>query len=131
MGLIASIYRDSAADFSDGGVSSGYQRVCIVNIDGPFQPTANAYPVMLVPGNLPGTVKIVEAVDSYDLGVEWEAKRISNRVGPMMGGTFIHTSDARFGRAVADLIGGSPYGVGPVAFHDRWETPEQYDLLSR
>ena len=40
-------------------------------------------------------------------------------VGPMMGGNFIYTCDSRFP---------SQY---PIPLHDRYETQEQYDLLSR
>jgi len=43
--------------------------------------------------------------------------------GPMMGGTFIHTSDARFAQAT---------GVyGAIALHDRYETPQQFRDNSR
>jgi hypothetical protein len=41
-------------------------------------------------------------------------------VGPMAGGNYVGTSDSRF-RGVAS-------GLLPV--HDRWETQEQYNLLS-
>lgn len=40
-------------------------------------------------------------------------------VGPMFGGNFIYTCDSRFP---------SPY---PIPVHDRYETQELYDLLSR
>lgn len=43
-------------------------------------------------------------------------------VGYIMGGCFIYTSDSRFRRYV------SPY---PVPLHDRTETPEEYEMLSR
>lgn len=44
----------------------------------------------------------------------------------MMGGNFAHTSDSRF----RDLLGGM-WGVGAVAIHDRYETPEEYAMYSR
>jgi len=43
------------------------------------------------------------------------------RVGPMFGGNYVMTSDSRF----RDV---SPY---PLPVHDRFETQEQYALLSR
>jgi hypothetical protein len=42
-------------------------------------------------------------------------------VGPMAGGNFVFTSDSRFRRV-------SQY---PLPVHDRWETQEQFDILSR
>lgn len=54
--------------------------------------------------------------------------RIVKREGKsyMMGGNFAHTSDSRF----RDLLNGM-WGVGAVAIHDRYETPEEYALYSR
>ena len=45
----------------------------------------------------------------------------AGRVGPMFGGNYVSTSDSRF----KDL---ARY---PLPVHDRYETQEQYDLLSR
>ena len=42
-----------------------------------------------------------------------------HKVGPMFGGNFVYTSDSRFP---------SDY---PIPIHDRFETQEQYDQLSR
>lgn len=57
-----------------------------------------------------------------------EDGRVVKRGGKwyMMGGNFAHTSDSRF----HDLLGGL-YGVGAVAIHDRYETPEEYEMYSR
>ena len=40
-------------------------------------------------------------------------------LGPMAGGNFVYSADSRFP---------SEY---PLPIHDRWESPELYDLLSR
>ena len=41
------------------------------------------------------------------------------KVGPMFGGNFIYTSDSRFPNDY------------PIPVHDRFETPEQAEILSR
>lgn len=47
--------------------------------------------------------------------------RPEGQAGPMAGGNYAGSSDSRF----RDV---SPY---PLPIHDRWETWEQYDMLSR
>jgi hypothetical protein len=41
------------------------------------------------------------------------------KIGPMAGGNFVYSSDSRFP------------GRYPLSVHDRFETQEQYDMLSR
>lgn len=48
----------------------------------------------------------------------------SNKVGPMFGGNFVYTSDSRLYRF------GGKYHL-PIPVHDRFETQEEYDALSR
>ena len=50
-------------------------------------------------------------------------------VGPMMGGNYAASPDTRFYELIRLATGRDFYGA--VAIHDRYETPEQYDLLSR
>lgn len=128
MGLNADILKANGRSYAGiGGTSTYFDRVCIVNVDGPFEPTQDCFPVMLVRGNLPGTVKAVMACPIETMPVQWTEVRPPNAVGPMHGGCYIESSDSRFGEAVAAL-GGPRYA--PVAFHDRFETPEQYRALS-
>jgi hypothetical protein len=47
------------------------------------------------------------------------------KIGPMFGGNFIYTSDSRFPHVSGN------YGHYPIPVHDRFETQEQYDSLSR
>jgi hypothetical protein len=47
---------------------------------------------------------------------------MEKRIGPMMGGNFIYTSDSRFSR----LNNGCP-----IPIHDRYETQHEYDVLNR
>ena len=50
--------------------------------------------------------------------------RDKGKIGPMFGGNYACTSDATW----ADMLG---HSTGyPVPIHDRFETQEQYDLLS-
>lgn len=48
----------------------------------------------------------------------------AGKIGPMMGGNFVYTCDGRF-----------PYIYGkahfPIPVHDRFETPEEYEIYSR
>lgn len=56
-------------------------------------------------------------------------KDIKGCAGPMMGGSYAGTSDSRFSRMVKALTGHPWHGA--VAVHDRYETWEQYEFLSR
>lgn len=106
MGMIASIYRnDSFSDSSNRGMSSNFTEVTVVNVEGPFEPTVGRPAVELVEGYVKGTC----FVRPVYLGTE----------RPMMGGTYIATSDSRFHRAVREITGGEFSGAVP--FHDRVE----------
>lgn len=110
MGLIANIFRSDMGDCSNNGVSAKYNRVCVVNCDGPFEAEDGLPAVLMVKGNLPGTVKIVP----LDLH---ESKRWT-----MFGGTYVGSSDARFGRKVEQITGNiRGRATSIVAFHDRVE----------
>ena len=50
-------------------------------------------------------------------------------IGPMMGGSYAGTSDSRFARMCEELAGYPWHGA--VAVHDRYESQELYDLMSR
>ncbi len=48
MGLMLSVYRDaSGSDCTNGGVSSQFDRACVVNVDGPFNPSIDCPAVAL------------------------------------------------------------------------------------
>jgi len=104
MGLIASIYDSPLGNCSNDGVSANYKRVCIVNVEGPFEPNDDAPAVRLIKsrnGNL--------VCEPVGLEQKWT----------MFGGAFIYSSDSRFSAAVQKLSG---YDHGfPVALHDRVE----------
>lgn len=50
-------------------------------------------------------------------------------VGPMMGGSYAGTSDSRFTRMCEELTGHPWHGA--VAVHDRYESRELYELMSK
>jgi hypothetical protein len=110
--------------------------VTVVNVSGPSEPTDDAPAVLLVE-NAMGTVRIVPAVEVTGPGaaVEYHGKwgpllaDGDKTIGPMMGGSYVGTSDSRFREAVEKLLGHGFYGAVP--FHDRFETPAQYEALSR
>jgi len=100
MGVTAWIYSSSLGNHSSSGISSSVDRVTVVG-PGPFEPTEAAPGVMVMPHpTVPRFGCIAVPVDS-------EGKP---RMGGMMGGSFIWTSDSRF---PADH---------PVPLHDRFET---------
>lgn len=104
MGLIAYVYDSPLGNCSNRGLSSQFKEVCIVNIDGPFDPKPDMPAVKLVKRNHGNIVCIPVGLES-----KWT----------MFGGAYITTSDSRFGEAVRELSG---YEHGfPVALHDRVE----------
>jgi len=104
MGMLASIYRSDLGDCSMKGVSSRATKVCVVNVDGPFEPSADAPAVRLVKRRYGNVVAIPVGLEDGQV---------------MFGGTYVETSDSRFDEAVRNLSG---YDFGfPVALHDRVE----------
>lgn len=112
MGLLADIYRNSdLQDCTNGGFSSRVKTVCIINAEGPFQPSDDCPAVILESGyNGPFTNDCVRAVSISD---KEDGKWL------MHGGNFLHTSDSRFGHLTEELTGQK--NIGPVAIHDRKE----------
>lgn len=112
MGLLVSIYRDDYD--SEMNVFYGKTKLVLVNVEGPFEPSADAPAAKLVQG-YGKTAIIIPAENDFE-GVQ------------MNGGTFASTSDSRFQRAVEGLVGVSHFAV---AIHDRRETWAQYEQFSR
>ena len=122
MGMIVSVLRTAGNyDYTNRGVSSQYDHLCVMNVSGPFQPRhpdtgdITAYPVILEKGPM-NTVRLVPAAldslfenDDLEPTGEWT----------MMGGNYAATSDSRFAQAIETILGHSFYGA--VAIHDRVE----------
>lgn len=114
MGLIVDIFKTKdMPDCTKNGISNRADRLCLVNVEGPFTPNHGTLPAMLVKGNGHGLVKIVPAlwceIGEYIPDPRW----------CMMGGNYAATSDSRFHEAVRKITGGQSYGA--VAIHDRIE----------
>lgn len=112
MGLICNIIVDKdGIDCSNGGLSSQVSNVTLLGCGGHRKPSSEYPAVKLVRRIIFGAEYLhAEPVD-----------RPANAVGPMFGGAFIYSSDSRFNAV-------NPY---PIPLHDRFETQEEYDLLSR
>jgi len=145
MGMIAYIYT-AEANYSAGGTTSRHTRCCVVNVEGPFNPSDDLPGMMLVMG--PGKYPIV--VDAVqDPAGNWVQRTEKDLCGPMYGGQICDASDSRWNRAVRRMIfdrmtadgllsdrldrAHSDYLPVPssVPIHDRFETWEQYDRLTR
>ena len=115
MGIVADILRDGRlGDCSNGGISGRGAAVTIIDIPGPFEPTPERPAVRLVRCQHAGVQYIhAEPVEPVESG----------HIGYMSGGTFVHSHDSRFDKAVGA-------GGRPVSLHDRTETPTEYAALS-
>lgn len=111
MGIIVSVMRDADNDYdcTAGGISSRYDRLLVTNVDGPFD--NDFLPrVHLVPGNLPGTAKIIAEDEALSNNPAWT----------MFGGNFAHTSDSRWHKKLEQICGSRQSGAVPI--HDRIES---------
>jgi hypothetical protein len=104
MGLTVNVYKNGY-DCTLNGISSKCNELCLINVDGPFNPDDDKPAALLVPGNLPNTVKIIPANVNQD------------KTWVMDGGNFAYSSDARFNNAVEKIAGYR----GAVSIHDRIE----------
>jgi hypothetical protein len=127
MGLIARIFKHDGNSFSNDGISHFHDQICIANAAGPFDPNPNLPAVVIVPGYMPGTLIAVPSVLSP--GGTWIADKSKQW---MFGGTFIYSSDDRFGLACVrehngrwiDATGIGARGMhtfGAIPLHDRAE----------
>ena len=118
MGMIASIYR---SDYDCHlNAFHGSKQVCVVNVEGPFEPNDRKPAAMLIPHNCFGDeigkrMAIIVPCKKNDKD-EWEPIPSWER---MFGGSFCDTSDSRFSQAVRGMLGVNFYGAVPI--HDRIE----------
>jgi hypothetical protein len=114
-GMLVFTLRAADGEFTLNGVSSQHSTFLLV---GPGVPEVHEdngrYPVLhLVKRSLGGAKPYLHAEP---------LERPVGKLGPMAGGNYIMTSDSRFRQEVNEY---------PVPVHDRFETQEQYDFLSR
>ena len=115
--LPVSVYRDADGhDCTNGGISSRHRQLLLICDEGFLEVDENDPPenlVRVVKRHLFGR-------DIYHI----EPVAQPNGAGWMMGGNYAASCDSRFSKAV-----GGTYGAVPV--HDRQESWEQYEALSR
>ena len=118
MGMTVSVFRWGLGDCTNKGVSAVPGSLCVVNVPGPFDPSAALPAVELVEGPGGRGHAILRPVEAKKPGM----------VGPMFGGNYAD-GDSRMDEAVRELTGAKFYGAVPI--FDRYETPAEYEALSR
>lgn len=113
--LRCEIYKHGKGDCSNNGISARYNEVLVVCPDGPYEIDENNLPENLC--------KVVIRDLGFAIHTHIEPWAEAKGAGWMSGGTIIDSCDSRFSR-----ITGVDY---PVQFHDRDETWEQYEMMSR
>ncbi len=114
MGLHVHVYRWDLQDCTNGGISSEAKQLCLVNVDGPFEPREDVPAAMLTVNQLGNPVIKPAFCNQHKPGQPWEVAE----GWFMMGGNYAATSDSRLGDAVRKLCPGF-YGALPI--HDRQE----------
>lgn len=114
MGMIVSVFKNPLGDCTNGGISSNVTRLCIVNIEGPFDPSDDMPAAILAPNQVGNPVIKPAFCAMHKEGQPWEVAQ----GWFMMGGNFAYTSDSRFNEAVTKYC---PNFYGAVPIHDRQE----------
>ena len=120
------VYRSNRiGDCTNHGISSKYDTLLIACPEGFIDVDSENVPenfAMVELRHVFGNT-IIPTIYPADITVEG---KVVPREGKwwMMGGNYGATSDSRFSRMIGDMY-------GAVAIHDRYETPEQYEMLSR
>ena len=114
MGMTVSVFRWGLGDCTNNGVSAVAGSLCVVNVPGPFDPSAALPAVELVEGPGGRGHAILRPVEAKKPGM----------VGPMFGGNYAD-GDSRMDEAVRALTGAKFYGAVPI--FDRYETTAEYE----
>lgn len=114
--LSVDVYRANRCDCTNGGISSKYDRLYVLCEDGNYTIPDDDPPENLARVNK----RHLFGQDVYSI----EPVVAPDGVGWMMGGNYAGTSDSRFSR----MVGGLNVAI-PI--HDRQESQELYDALSR
>ena len=118
--LMVSVYSNpSYRKCASGGISETEDTIYVIADDGPFE-TDDTSPLLMEMKNNYGNPILVPV----------NPQNADKTIGPMMGGSFAYSSDSRF-RKLASRCSDSRNFYGAVPIHDRYETPEQYEALSR
>lgn len=115
MGLNVYVFKHPLGDCTNGGISSKATQLCVVNVDGPFEPRADIPAVMLTTNQMGDPVFKPAFCAMHKDGQPWEVAQ----GWFMMGGNYATTTDSRLVEAVRSMVGYSIYGALPI--HDRQE----------
>lgn len=107
------IFKSNLGDCSNGGISSRFNEILLICDEGFINIDENNPPENLC--------KLVERDLGFTVYKHIEPVAKANGVGWMAGGTLVYTCDSRFRRM-------SEY---PLVLHDRTESQEEYDVLSK
>lgn len=110
--LSVDIYKYKNGDCSNGGISSKYNEILLLCDEGWIE----------VEGNEPNLCKVVARELWGEIYYHVEPVARPTGAGWMAGGCIVNSCDSRF-RQMANGY--------PLSLHDRQETWEQYDALSR
>lgn len=125
MGLHVWTYRSQPSkwladnDCTNGGISRDARGLCLVNVEGPFEPDDDFPAAMLVSNNVFGDDvgrRLVKVVPAHRLE---SGEYVAEGRWTMFGGNFASTCDSRFREAVEGLLG--VFASGAVPIHDRIE----------
>lgn len=112
-GMLVFVYRHGS-DCTAGGITSKLDQMVLVGpgIEGPFEVKDDEPYLELQRKNVNG---------EYLYAVPRNVGDKRSLVGPMFGGNFVYSSDSRFRKVCAY----------PLPVHDRWETQQCYESMSR
>lgn len=109
-GLMCNVYEPPGGGLSNGGISSYVTKVCLVG---------EKCEVFEAREDMPAVHLIRRIIGGRQYVSAEPIEQPKGMCGPMFGGSFIYTSDSRFPNDY------------PIPLHDRFETQEQSDILSR
>lgn len=115
--MTVSVLRAADGEFTNGGLTSKHKTVLLVGPGGApdgYDTKKAGMPVFHVVSRRFGGQPYYHAEPDEEF-------HPAGCVGPMSGGNFLYSCDSRFREMF-------PY---PIPAHDRFETPAQYDALSR
>lgn len=105
MGLDVNVYRNNHGDCTINGISKDHDSLCLINVDGPFEPDDKCPAAVLV--------------EHAGHAVVRPASSLTDKEWYMFGGNYAGCSDSRFRKAVEKITGHYFYGAVPI--HDRNE----------
>ena len=121
------VYAPPYGECSNHGITHTHDHVLVICPEGPVEIDLDDPPdnlMRLERGTIAPSTKTLRLVPATG--------DTAGLVGPMMGGCYASTSDARWHSLLATYVGkDDAYIASAVPIHDRYETQEQYDALSR